>query len=234
MLQIATVGSDTEPIIVGIREFPISRLVLLYPASEEPTVVRLVSQLSPLRLEVERHPVGEDLLLDVLSAVREIVAASADEFDEILLNVSSGSKLLSCAALSAAFVNGIRAFAVVDDAPLPLPVLKFSYAQLVSETKVRILEALQREGGSATSLSTLSQRAKIEKSLLSYHLRGGRDSQGLEGLGLVQLDRAGQGRVRIQLTPMGDLLLQSRTTASGLDGMPRAGGASRRPSELVR
>lgn len=222
-------GSDTDPIVVGIREFPISRLVLLYPAEEEPTVARLLGQLTPLRLEVERRLITGDLLLGVLSIVREIVTGQARDYEEVLVNVSSGSKLLSCAALSAAFVNGLRAFAVVDNAPLALPVLRFSYMELVSETKVRILEALLSLGGLATSLSALSQRAKIEKSLLSYHLRGGRDSQGLEGLGLVQLARAGQGRLSVQLTPMGGLLLRSRSAARPLNGMPRiAAGEGRR------
>ncbi len=57
------------------------------------------------------------------------------------------------------------------------------------------------------SLNEFSQATGLEKSLLSYHLRGGRDSKGLEELGLVEIDRATQGRLLIRLTEMGRLLL---------------------------
>ncbi|MFQ6012353.1 MAG: hypothetical protein ACE5LS_01740, partial [Thermoplasmata archaeon] len=53
----------------------------------------------------------------------------------------------------------------------------------------------------------LSEASGVEKSLLSYHLRGGRESKGLEELGLVEIDRGTQGRLLIRLSEMGRLLL---------------------------
>ncbi|MBI4415765.1 MAG: hypothetical protein HY557_02125 [Euryarchaeota archaeon] len=128
-------------------------------------------------------------------------------YDDVLINVSSGRKLMTCGAISAAFVNGIKAYYVEGDRAHMLPVLKFSYAEIVSESKIAILKALDRLGGSVDSLNNLSEASGIEKSLLSYHIRGGRDSKGLEELGLVGIDRARQGRLVISLTQMGRLLL---------------------------
>jgi hypothetical protein len=50
----------------------------------------------------------------------------------------------------------------------------------------------------------------MENALLSYHIRGSRESEGLEKLGLLEVDRRKQGRLRIRLTPMGDLMLVGR------------------------
>ena len=42
------------------------------------------------------------------------------EYQQILMNVSAGDKLISSAALSSAFINGIRAFAMDHDQTIPL------------------------------------------------------------------------------------------------------------------
>lgn len=115
--------------------------------------------------------------------------------------------MLSCAALSAAFVNGVPAIGVENGSCFNLPVLKFSYTELVSDAKLNILKALHDLGGEVRSLQELGDHSGIDKSLLSYHLRGGKDSKGLEGLGLVDIDRSQQGRLAIKISPMGQLML---------------------------
>ena len=88
-----------------------------------------------------------------------------------------------------------------------LPVLKFSYSEVISPSKINVLQSLADLGGEADSLSALSEASGVEKSLLSYHLRGGREAKGLEELGLVEIDRGTQGRLLIQLSEMGRVLL---------------------------
>ena len=212
VLQIATVGEDVEPILVGIREYPVTKLVLIYPPEHKQIVDDLQGKLAFLKIQVDRKPIeGDMILMDLLSVVADIVNEEGVKFDDIYINVASGSKLMSCAALSAAFVNGVKAISVMDNMPVQLPVLKFSYSELISESKIKILMEIDKAGGGVKSLNQLSEISGIEKSLLSYHIRGGRDSKGLEELGLLDIDRATQGRLTIGLTALGKLMLVGRT-----------------------
>ncbi|MBA3978875.1 MAG: hypothetical protein H0X50_11940, partial [Nitrosopumilus sp.] len=53
------------------------------------------------------------------------------EFHQVLVNVSSGEKLLGCAALSSSFVNGVKVFGMdrTKTYPILMPVLKLSYSE---------------------------------------------------------------------------------------------------------
>ena len=121
--------------------------------------------------------------------------------------------MMTCSLLAAAFVNGIRAIDVKENHPITLPVRKFSYTELVTEAKLRIIRTLERLGGQADSLEELAKTAGLEKSLLSYHIRWGRDTRGLESLGLVEVDRRLQGRLAIRLTASGSMMLLAQPPA---------------------
>lgn len=207
ILQIATVGEDIEPVVVGVREYPVRRLALLHEPDTLDAAQELQSVLEPLKIDLTLHEIGDDVLLDLLETVHDIVEEEGPRFDDVYINVSSGRRIMSCAALSSAFVNGVKAFGIQDDRPRIMPVLKFSYEEVVSDTKFGILEALASSGGTVGSLNELTEAADVEKSLLSYHIRGGNDAKGLEELGLVEVDRGTQGRLLIELTPMGEMLL---------------------------
>jgi DNA-binding MarR family transcriptional regulator len=207
VLHLATVGEDTDPIMVGVREYPVAKLLLLHTKETERFANDVQRKLAVLKLPVQLVAIGKNVLLDTLRTVTRVLQEERPKYDDVIINVSSGDKMISCAALSAAFVNGVRAIGVENDACFALPVLKFSYSELISEPKIRILKALEGHGGEADSLHDLSEASGVEKSLLSYHVRGGRDTKGLEQLGLIEVDRAQQGRLVLRLTPMGRLML---------------------------
>lgn len=206
VLQIATLGDEEDPIYVGIREYPVSKLILIHEPEKRFRAAEIVAKLQELRIPVERREV-QSPARDMYEVIGSILKEERGRYDDIFFNVSSGRKLMTCAAISAAFVNGLKAFHVEGDTPMMLPVLKFSYSEVVSPSKISILRALDKIGGVADSLTELSSTSGVEKSLLSYHLRGGRGSRGLEELGLVEIDRGTQGKLLIKLTEMGRLLL---------------------------
>lgn len=210
VLQIATVGDDVTPVLVGVRELPVSKLVLLYTKDAERHVHDLRERLSSVLIPVEVHAVQGDPVTRVMELVADILRREGMKYDEVFFNVSSGSKMLSCAGLSAAFVNGVKAIGATENGIFHLPVLKFSYSELISEPKLRVLRTLQELGGGVESLAELESKAGVEKSLLSYHIRGGRESKGLESLGLVKVDRGEYGRLSIALTDLGRLVLVGR------------------------
>lgn len=211
-LQIATLGPDSDAVLVGIRTLPVHKLYLIHLESDKQIAQKLKSDLaSVLKVDVEDHPIpNNDILTRVLEGVAAILTKEKEKFEDIIFNVSSGEKLLGCAALSAAFVNGLKAVAIVNGEPMLLPVLKFSYDQLVSQTKLDILKALQKKGGEVESLEELRELTGYGKPLLSYHIQGAEDSQGLVDLGLVEVRRGDRGRSMIQATTLGRLLTLGR------------------------
>lgn len=206
ILQIATVGEEEDPIFAGIRSYPVSKLILIHEPEYGLQAAEIAQKLRALQIPVERAEIRNPAR-DMYEVVAGIIRRERDRFDDIYINVSSGRKLITCSAISAAFVNGLKAFHVEGNQPMMLPVLKFSYSEVISPSKIHILRALDGMGGEADSLTELSARSEVEKSLLSYHLRGGRESKGLEDLGLVEIDRGTQGRLLIRLSEMGRLLL---------------------------
>ncbi|MFN2434942.1 MAG: hypothetical protein ABR515_06175, partial [Nitrososphaeraceae archaeon] len=135
----------------------------------------------------------------------------AKEFRQVLMNISSGDKLIGCAALSSAFINGIKAFGMdsTHKTPLLMPVLKLSYNEIISDAKIKILKAINDAGGVIQSLEQLEQFSGYGKPLLSYHVQGGKDSKGLADLGLVDVEKGDRGKISAKLTVLGKLLVSS-------------------------
>jgi hypothetical protein len=146
---------------------------------------------------------------DTLERVSEILSIDGKKFHQILMNVSCGDKLIGCAALSAAFINGIKAFGMDETgSPLLMPILKLSYTEIKSESKIKILKAIdEAAGGFVESLEQLESISGYGKSLLSYHIQGARESKGLADLGLLEIEKGERGKISARLTTLGKLLV---------------------------
>jgi hypothetical protein len=215
-IQIATFGSDGQDgIALGIRSFPIHKLVLICFSSDKSRAEEFSRKIrSVLGLPVTITLVTkENVIRDTMERVNEILNLNAKEFQQILMNVSSGDKLIGCAALSAAFINGIKAFGMdaTGTIPLLMPVLKLSYNEIISESKIKILKAIDSVGGIIESLDHLEEISGYGKPLLSYHVQGAKDSKGLADLGLVEVEKGERGKISAKLTTLGKLLVTSNT-----------------------
>ena len=215
-LQIATFGSDRQDgIALGIRSFSVHKLALICFNSDknraEDFAKKIKSVLGvPITITIVTK---ENVVRDTMESVNEILNLHAKEFEQVLLNVSSGDKLIGCAALSAAFINGIQAFGMDDThtVPLLMPVLKLSYNEIISEAKIKILKSINTAGGVIQSLEQLEQISGYGKPLLSYHVQGAKDSKGLADLGLVEVEKGDRGKISARLTTLGKLLVSSNT-----------------------
>lgn len=215
-LQIATFGSDGQDgIALGIRSFSVHKLALICFNSDknraEDFAKKVKSVLGiPITITIVTK---ENVVRDTMESVNDILNLHAKEFDQVLLNVSSGDKLIGCAALSAAFINGIQAFGMDDThtVPLLMPVLKLSYNEIISEAKIKILKSINTAGGIVESLDQLEQISGYGKPLLSYHVQGAKDSKGLADLGLVEVEKGDRGKISAKLTTLGKLLVSSNT-----------------------
>ena len=213
-LQIATFGKeDQDGIALGIRNFPIDKLVLICFDTEKDSANAFSKKIREvLGIPITITVVTKDnVIRDTMERVNEILNLHGKEYRQVLMNVSSGDKLIGCAALSSAFINGIKAFGMdsTHKNPLLMPVLKLSYNEIISEAKIKILKAINEAGGVIESLEQLEQLSGYGKPLLSYHVQGGKDSKGLADLGLVDVERGDRGKISARLTVLGKLLVSS-------------------------
>ncbi|MFQ5870677.1 MAG: DUF6293 family protein [Candidatus Geothermarchaeales archaeon] len=209
-LQIATLGSDPETVLVGIRNFPIHKLALVCTKEDEKVAYRTKIDIErTLDIPVDIHIVQGMLMESILDTTMDILEKDGRDYEDIIVNVAGGEKILTCSMISAAFIHGLRAFHVMAGETVMLPVLKLSYSQMVSRPKLNILRALDEAGGRVGDLKELSEVSGYPKPLLSYHLRGTDGSRGLENLGLVEIERGKRSRAIVKLTTLGKLLIIS-------------------------
>ncbi len=207
-------GQSYKGIRDGIRLLPLDKLVIIHEEVNDRSrsildipFKEFINQIrNALMIQVEVVNVKSGDLNEVLEAIKSVYRENCNEYDDFLMNVTEGGKLLSCTSISSAFIFGIRAFWVDPKGVHMLPILKLGYQRILSETKLNILKSLIRNGGKAESLEFLSERSGIEKSLISRHLNGTDDSEGLIDLGLVNVERGARGRTVIEISALGRIV----------------------------
>ncbi len=208
-------GQSYDGIRAGIRQLPVDKIVILHEETRDSLIESVqtpfgifTKQLSDtLRIEIEDLKIESPDLNDVLNAVKSVLKDNEGTYTDFIMNVSAASKLLSCTAISSGFIFGIQTFYIDQGKVKKFPMLKLGYHKLLSETKLGILSGLARAGGKVNSLESLSDLTGIEKSLLSKHINGSVDSQGLIELGLVEVNRYSRGRLQIEITALGNIVL---------------------------
>lgn len=201
---IAPYGENVDALFVGIREFPTERVILITPEDKVVEAEKTVRELQRFQIPAQIKKIKGNLYEGMFEAVAEI--KNLEKNKELLINVTTGNPETRCAATSAAFVNGIKAFAAENGDAMLLPVLKFSYYKLLTEKKMEILRAL-RDEDCCSSFEELSKRTKMSLPLISYHVNGNLKSDGLKELGLVDTAEE-KGRIRITLSSLGRLLIK--------------------------
>ncbi len=206
IIIIAPLGGDVEALFTAIREFQTEKIILIPEEGKLKDAEKVKKDLEKFRIPAEINELSKHTIESMFEEIKHI--ANKEKGKQLAISLGSASKRLSCAATAAAFVNGIRAFDVVGDAIEPLPVLKFSYYDMLSEKKMRIIKAL-KETESIDSLEKLSKKIGLGPSLVNYHIYGNEKNPGLKELGLVEIARK-NGKVAIELSTMGRLLLKEK------------------------
>ncbi|MBI2580832.1 ArsR family transcriptional regulator [Candidatus Woesearchaeota archaeon] len=200
---IAPVGDNIDALFVGLKEFPTERVVLITPQSRVKDALRVKKDLERFKIPASVEEVTGNLMegmFEVISRVKQIETGR-----DILVNVATGDRVSTCAALSAAFVNGLKAFGVEHDKVMLLPILRFSYYKMLTDRKLNILKLLFSKDGKTPE--EISRETKMSLPLISYHLNGNRKSEGLKQLGLIETAE-GKGKSVVQLTMLGRLLVK--------------------------
>jgi len=209
-VQIATVGEDSAGVLSGVRNAPANKLVLICYEREKEVAKRLAMSINEtLKTEAEVYDTirPEHCYKDIMQVFSQIVEKNRPNYDDFLLNVSSGDKMICIAAAVTSFILGFKAFFCKGDECVMLPPMKLSYTEMVSEVKLNILRALDKAGGEVESLDELSKLTNYGKPLLSYHIHGSEDARGLIDLGLAEATRHSRGKTKVTLTTLGKMLL---------------------------
>jgi len=216
-VQIATVGDDSSGVLSGVRNAPANKLILISYEQDGAIARRLATSISEtLKTDVEIHDKirPEACYKDIMEVFKQIVERNQDQFDDFILNVSSGDKMICIAAAVTSFILGFKAFFCKGDECVMLPPMKLSYTEIVSEVKLNILRALDKAGGEVESLDELSKLTNYGKPLLSYHIHGSEDARGLIDLGLATAARHSRGKTKVSITTLGKMLLVEKIETS--------------------
>lgn len=197
---IAPVGDNLSPLYLGIKEFPTERIYLICPPNKKQEAENAKKDFSKFHIPVIIKDLPNNNIENMLAIVSQICSIEKDS--NLIVNVATGDKMSTCAATCAAFVNGLRAFGVMNNEVILMPLLKFSYYKLLTDKKLKLLKTLEnREYG----LEELSKTLKMSLPLISYHIHGTLKSDGLIGLGLIEIYEK-KNRTYVKLSSLGRLL----------------------------
>jgi DNA-binding transcriptional ArsR family regulator len=209
-IMVAPVGENMEEIFIGIREFPVERVVLISTLENIDKANKAKQDLERFKIHAEIKQIKGNIWEETFQAVSEIKALEKER--EVIVHTTTGDRNTQCAATSAAFVNGLKAIAVDSDVAMLLPILKFSYYKLLTNKKLEILKLLFDNKDCCASLDELSKKTKMSLPLISYHINGNLKSEGLKDLGLV-VTKENKGRMKIDLSMLGRMLIKGYITS---------------------
>tara|TARA_Y100000310_G_scaffold153594_1_gene152996 strand:- start:9142 stop:9795 length:654 start_codon:yes stop_codon:yes gene_type:complete len=200
---IAPVGDNLKALFVGIKEFPTDKVYLITPSERIRDAQKLRDKLEEFTIKSEIVEVTGNLLEEMFSNFGRITGNH--DPDEVIVNVATGDRMSTCAALSASFANGLKAFGVAGDEVMLMPIMKLSYYNELSDNKLKILKELKIDD--YISLKDLSKKVSMSISLLSYHINGNYKYKGLKEFRLVEV-KDQKNQLLIKLSEMGNLILK--------------------------
>lgn len=206
---IAPIGDNLSALFAGLDEFRPARMILLAPTHRMKDAQTAKTQLETLHVPAQIVEVKGNIWESMFVKIAEIKEFEKD--NTLLINTATGDRTSMCAATSAAFVNGLKAYSVDNNQPMLLPILKFSYYKVLTTKKMNILRTLNEPGCCAT-LEELAKKTKMSLPLTSYHVNGNFKTEGLKELGLVETHTS-RKKTSVQITLLGRLLLKGYITA---------------------
>jgi hypothetical protein len=205
---IAPVGDNTKALFVGMKQFPTEKVILVTPKPYLKEAEKLVKKLEVFTIKAEIQEIETNIMEEMFRVFGNLCfihKCEEDKCDDLIVNVATGDRVSTCAALSAAFANGLKAFGVIGDQCMLMPIMKLSYYNQLSQNKLEILKNL--EAVEYTSLKDLSKKVSMSISLLSYHINGNYKYKGLKEFRLVEVQEKSK-QLLVKLSSMGDLLLK--------------------------
>jgi len=201
---------DDDKVLLAMRRLPYDELVLVGPEDDGPSMSRLrkLEELSGRELEFREILPGS--FMDMVDSISEVLAAARTdrgERNEVLLNISGGSKIMGDAALFAAFRLGVEAYHC-DRVVVKLPVLKGATAKdRFTEQQVSVMDLLF--GADVPFTEVIEGMGRDNRSSTERSIRE------LKKMRLI-LARPEDGKVLLGLSPEGREVARATRFARGM------------------
>lgn len=202
---IALLSKNIDNLSYGIKEFPVSRIIIIADKNTIDFYEKAKQGLARFRMPVSIFKITS---CDSIGDIFNMISGLHEKYrkDSMIINAASGSQLANSIMICAAFVNGIKAFTIKDNDIISLPVLRHSYNQFITSRKLDIMKVLAKEG-SFGSLEELGKKTGMSLPLISYHINGSSKSEGLKQLELIETDK-NKGKISVKLNWLGKLLVE--------------------------
>jgi len=139
-ILIAPVGENSKALFIGMKEFPTERVILLTTKEYFKEAKKVSEKLKDFTIKTEIREIDGNILETIFKEFANI--CSIYDNDNLIVNVATGNHSTTCATLSAAYANGLKAFDVMGDMTVMLPILKLSYYHELSNNKMDILKSV--------------------------------------------------------------------------------------------
>jgi len=202
---IAPIGEDLDSLLIGIKNFPTEKIILITDNNSMGKSLIAKEAVEKFKIQVIIKEVKTMNVEDIFEAIAEI--KQFEDNKRLMINSSAGNKFTSCAVTCAGYVNGIKSFFVIEDDVVVLPVLRFSYYKLLTEKKMKLLKMLYKSKDCCSSMEELSQLTKMSLPLVSYYINGNINTEGLEAMGLVDVEKV-RGKISVKLSTLGRMLVK--------------------------
>lgn len=208
--HIATLGREAGHVFSAFKIYRIDKLVLL-TSKEFVSKAREVSEKAePFRVKTIIEiidPFSTSAYPDIINKIIEYTKMETSP-DQVYVNITGGTNLMSSAALTAAQFTGTNAYYVMrgadKDEVLEVPILKISLKDALSEKQKSVFKVLYQEiktKGDIRNINAFSKEYDLYKQKMNFYLKQ------FEKLGIVEVDRKGRENT-IRLTQTGELLRQ--------------------------
>ena len=176
-VMIATVGFESEPLIIGIQTFNIKRMILIReanPPSEVKKVENLMASTFGNFIDIVVKEVENWYdILGLVDLVTYLIKSEHDKGGQVYVNITGGRKTASIGALLGVFKNVSKVkevFYVTEEEHGILPLPKISWT--LQKTKYSLLK-LVAEG--LSDIDALKEELEISRTMTYMHLRDLKD-----------------------------------------------------------
>jgi hypothetical protein len=202
IVVISIVGNSFNSLYAAIKEFSVDKIILIYAESKKNFVDKIKSDLKRFGIPVETIKIKNNLWEETFRTISKLSRNKKN----VIVDCTSNSSMQS-AAISAAFVNGLRAFILNKNEMVFLPTINANYYDIISKQKMKILKIIS-ERDSGITQEELSKKTNMSLPLISYHVNGTPKAKGLKAMGLLKSTEKA-GRVVLELTQTGKTLAKA-------------------------
>lgn len=202
---IAPIGENLDSLFVGMKNFPTEKIILITDKNSIGEAIIAKEAIEKFKIQVNIKEIKSVNVENMFEAIADI--KQFEDNKKLIINSSAGNKFTSCAVTCAGYVNGIKSFFVIGDDVVVLPILRFSYYKLLTDKKMELLKMLYKNENCCSSLEELSQKTKMSLPLVSYYINGSINTEGLETMGLVDVEKV-RGKISVKLSILGRMFVK--------------------------